>query len=178
MKLAVLLLFGATVGTLLDAMHTFGGITEYMHPFVLSTAWWVPFLFMSAYGFGGYLYAVGHRQLKGPEAVPEWGPAIAGVGAFAALYAVSAFLPASNVAKLAIVLAGAMGLWFALDRSRQGIALACVAAFFGPLTEFMLWRAGMFRHRQPDLMGVPMWLPALYLASGPSFGQFARRVMR
>jgi len=176
--LLVLLAFGATIGTLLDAMHTFGGATEYLHPFVLRTAWWVPLLFMSAYGFGGFLYALGWDKLAGPARWPSWGEAIGGVVGFAALYAVSAFLPASNVIKLVLLLSGAIALWLWLDRSWQGIALGVVAAFCGPFTEFVLWRLGLFRHLAPDLFGLPMWLPALYLAAGPSFGQFARRVAK
>lgn len=54
--------------------------------------------------------------------------------------------------------------------------LTCVAAFFGPVSEVLLSRAGVFRHLHPDFLGIPVWLPALYLASGPSFGQFARKV--
>ena len=177
-SLLLLLLFGATVGTLLDAMHTFGGATEYLHPFVLRTAWWVPLLFTGAYGFGGFLYAVGHKKLGGPAEVPSWARVCFGVAVFSALYAITAFLPASNVVKLALLLAGAIALWFYLDRSRQGIVLALFAAVSGPVTEFVLWKLGMFRHLKPDFFGVPMWLPALYLASGPSFGQFARRVMK
>ncbi|MGZ3423277.1 MAG: hypothetical protein ACXWUG_07130 [Polyangiales bacterium] len=173
-----LVVFGATVGTLLDALHTFSGTTEYTPPFVLRTAWWVPFLFASAYGLGGFLYAVGHRQLRGPATVRTWNELGVGLGIFAALYAASAYLPASNVVKAVVLGAGAFALWAWLDRSIQGIALACVAALAGPFTEIVLIRVGVFRHRQPDFWGIPLWLPALYLASGPSFGQLARRVIR
>lgn len=172
-----LVAFGATVGTLLDAMHTFSGTTEYTAAFVLRTAWWVPLLFASAYGLGGFLYAVTHARLTASRDAPSWRDATLGVAAFAALYAASAYLPAGNAVKLGVLMAGAVALWAWLDRTRWGIALAAVAAVAGPLTEIALTRLGMFRHRQPDAWGVPMWLPALYLASGPSFGQFARRVV-
>ena len=45
-------------------------------------------------------------------------------------------------------------------------------------TDIELSHAEMFRHLRPDFLGIPVWLPALYLATGPSFGQFARRVIR
>jgi hypothetical protein len=101
--LLALSIFGATVGVLLDALHTFSGTTEYAHPLLLRTAWWAPLLFASAYGVGGVIYALGYRRLGGPPAVRTRGELAFGLVAFALL-----------------------------------------------------------------------WLPALYLASGPSFGQIAR----
>ena len=177
-SLAGLLAFGAIGGTLLDMLHTFSGTTEYTRPVFARTAWWVPFLFASAYGFGGALYALGYRRHGGRNAPPPWKNALVAVAVFAALYATSAYLPASNTAKLAALAFGAVALWVWLDRSWQGALLAAVTAFTGPFTEFMLWRAGLFRHLQPDAFGVPMWLPALYAASAPSFGQLARRALR
>jgi hypothetical protein len=173
----LLIAFGATAGTLLDALHTFSGTTEYTSPFVLRTAWWVPLLFASAYGVGGFLYAVAHRRLRGPASLRSGRELAIGLVIFAALYAASAYLPASNVAKTIVLTAGAVSLWLWLDRSFQGLALATVAAIAGPVTEIALIRLGLFRHRQPDFLGIPMWLPALYLASGPSFGQLSRLVL-
>jgi hypothetical protein len=174
--LALLLLFGATVGSLLDAMHTFGGATQYTHPFVLQTAWWVPLLFASAYGFGGFIYAVGYDKLRGRGPLRSWSELALGLVVFAALYAISAFAPLSNVCKMIALAAGAVGLWAWLDRTVVGVFLTCVAGLFGPVTEVLLSHAELFRHLRPDFLGIPVWLPALYLATGPSFGQFARRV--
>lgn len=176
--LLLLLAFGAVIGTLLDAMHTFGGVTAYTHPFVLQTAWWVPFLFASAYGFGGFIYAVGYERLRPAAPIAPWNRLVIGVIVFAGLYAISAFAPVTNATKTALLLAGAIALWVWLDRSVAGIFLAGVAGFFGPLSEVLLSRAEVFRHVRPDLLGIPVWLPALYLATGPSFGQFARRLIR
>jgi multisubunit Na+/H+ antiporter MnhG subunit len=148
-RVAGLLTFGAIGGTLLDLLH-----------------------------FGGLLYALGYRRLRGARAAPGWGVALAALGVFAILYAASAFLPASNVVKLVVLAAGAIVLWAWIDRSWQGVVLAAIAAVTGPLTEAALSRAGLFRHLQADVLGVPIWLPALYAASGPSFGQLARRALR
>lgn len=172
--LLILFVFGATVGVLLDALHTFSGTTEYAHPVLLRTAWWAPLLFANAYGLGGFLYAVGYRRLGGPPSVRTYRELAAGLVAFAALYAVSAHLPAPNVGKLFVLFAGAIALWWRLDGRRIGAMLACVAAIAGPLTEIVLTHLGLFRHLQADILGIPIWLPALYLASGPSFGQLAR----
>jgi hypothetical protein len=175
--LLLLSLFGATIGVLLDALHTFSGTTEYTHPLVLRTAWWAPLLFANAYGVGGLIYALGYRRLGGPSAVRSRRELAFGLVAFAGLYAISAYLPAPNVVKLVVLFAGAAALWWRLDRTRVGAMLACVAAIAGPSTEIVLTHLGLFRHLQADVLGIPIWLPALYLASGPSFGQIARRAI-
>eukprot|EP01136_Pigoraptor_vietnamica_P025116 Opistho-1_new@78778 len=173
----LLVTFGATGGTLLDALHTFGGTTEYAAPFVLSTAWWVPLLFANAYGVGGCFYALAYSLLRGPPAVRAWRSLLLGLAAFSALYAVSA-LALPNATKLGVLSAGFALLWAWLDGSWQGLVLAVVSAVVGCATEVTLSRAGAFRHLQPDWEGIPMWLPALYLSAAPSFGQLARRVLR
>lgn len=175
--LVLLSLFGATIGVLLDGLHTFSGTTEYTHPLVFRTAWWAPLLFANAYGVGGMIYAVGHRRLGGPPEVRSRRELAFGLVAFAGLYAISAYLPAPNAVKLVVLFAGAAALWWRLDRTRAGAMLACVAAVAGPLTEIVLTHLGFFRHLQADVLGVPIWLPALYFASGPSFGQIARRAI-
>ena len=169
--------FGATIGVLLDALHTFSGTTEYTHPLVMRTAWWAPLLFANAYGVGGMIYALGHRKLGGAPEVRSRRELASGLVAFAGLYAISAYLPAPNVVKLVVLFAGATALWWRLDRTKQGAMLACVAAIAGPTTEIVLTHFGLFRHLQADVLGIPIWLPALYLASGPSFGQIARRAI-
>lgn len=176
--LAILLAFGAIGGTLLDMLHTFSRTTEYTTPFALRTAWWVPLLFANAYGVGGYLYALAYRRMRGPREVSGWASLLVGLFAFAALYAASAFLQATHLVKLGLLATGAAALWRWLDRSWQGVALAALTAVIGSSTEIALSRAGVFRYLDPDLLGIPMWLPALYLASAPSFGQLARRVVR
>ncbi len=173
--LVLLLGFGAVVGTGLDAFHTFSGTTAYTHPVVLSTAWWAPLLFASAYGFGGVLYARGFERLGGRRPVPSPLTLGAGLGVFAAIYALSAWLPPH--AKLVVVSACALGAFLAFDRTGAGLLLGLVSAFLGPLAEVLLIRAGMFRHLAPDVLGVPFWLPALYFSAGPTFGAFARAVV-
>jgi hypothetical protein len=78
--------------------------------------------------------------------------------------------------KLAALAVGGSALWLWLDRSMPGLLLASLAAAGGTVVELALTHLGMFRHTYPDWSTVPMWLPALYFASGPSFGQFARRL--
>ncbi len=173
--LALLLGFGAVIGTLLDAFHTFSGTTAYTHPVALSTAWWAPVLFAGAYGFGGVLYARGFAHLAGQRPTAGRKTLVLALVAFAAIYALSAWLPPSR--KLVVVATAAVGAFVAFDRTPAGFLLGLVAAFLGPLAEVLLIRAGLFRHLAPDVLGVPFWLPALYFSAGPTFGAFARHVV-
>src|SRR2546426_1142779 len=44
----ILFALGASVGSLLDAIHTHTQTTVYAHPWVFRMAWWTPFLFGGA----------------------------------------------------------------------------------------------------------------------------------
>ena len=37
---------------------------------------------------------------------------------------------------------------------------------------------GAFEYVHPEVLGVTIWLPALYLCSGPVLGQLSRRVLQ
>lgn len=176
-RVPVLFLVGAVMLPVFDMFHTHSGTTAYPHPVFLGMAWWTPLLFSASLGFGGTLYAMGHRAMKGdPEIPPSSFIAIALV-IYAGLYCASGYLPVSNEGKLVVLLLGFAGLWWMLDRSWQGMALAAIAGIGGPLTEYFLTQHGCFQHLQPDFAGLPIWLPGLYLASAPALGHFSRRVL-
>lgn len=167
-SLARLALFGAVVGSVLDGLHTFSGTTSYPDPVFLRAAWWIPITFAAGYALEGVLYTAGRHARNRPHlpASRRWLCAFLFVG----LYACSGFLPVANPTKLLLLLVGAVALWGTFDRSRETVVVAVVAALVGPATEMMLVRLGLFAHLQPDVLGVPMWLPALYLASAAGIG--------
>jgi hypothetical protein len=84
-------------------------------------------------------------------------------------------MPARNGTKALVLVAGAWAIWLMVDGSVQGAALAVLNAVAGCTTEIVLTHVGAFRHLQPDALGIPVWLPALYLAAGPALGQLARK---
>ena len=161
-------LFGAVVGTLLDGAHTWSGTTAYPDPVMWRAAWWAPLTFALAYALEASLYTWARQRSGRPPvtAAVRWTCA----AVFAGLYVASGFLPVSNPAKLAVLLAGAGALWAATDRTPQTLAVAAAAAVIGPGTEITLVHLGLFAHLQPDVWGIPLWLPALYLASAPGVG--------
>jgi len=161
-----MLLFGAVVGSLLDSFHTHSGTTKYPHEIAFKMAWWTPLLFAVAYTVLGVTYRVldehcSMRLQTRPARVEE-------MLAFSFLYYVSGFLPASNLVKLLVMMAGGGLLWCARDRSLSTVLLGIFAAVVGPLFEIILVQQGAFSHLQPDFLGIPMWLPGLYFASAPA----------
>lgn len=173
-----LLSIGATVGSALDALHTHSGATTYPKPVFLKMAWWTPGIFGFAGLSTGLAYAVTERATGKPVARDvSLGEAAAGFAAFAGLYAITGFLPASNATKLAIVAAGAAGLCATLAPTREAVALAATTAVVGPAIEVFLVSRGAFSHAGDDFLGIPMWLPALYAAGSVAFGVVGKKIV-
>ena len=176
-RLAALFLFGAVVISFFDGFHTHSATTAYPHPWILQMAWWTPLLFGSTVAFGGLAYTMGYRALGGgPEVTSPARLAIALTG-FGLLYFASGYVPLPHASMLALLVTGAIVLWAIADRSWQGIVLALASAACGCATEIFLTHIGAFMHLHPDALGIPLWLPGIYMASGPAIGQLARRVL-
>ena len=163
---ALLFLLGAAVGTALDQLHMLGGVLSYPAPFLMQQAVWVPPLFGSA----AVGFALQHRALRRlfharPIATRE---GLLRDGAlFFAGYAVSAFAPLSSPLLIAL-LGGAYAMRAVLVKEpphRLAHALLCGLA--GIAAEATLVSLGAFRHHRAELLGVPYWLPALYLLAAP-----------
>jgi hypothetical protein len=89
----------------------------------------------------------------------------------------SGYLPTSNLVRFVVLSLGAAGLFLWLARTKLALALAVVAAVIGPLAESALVHAGFFVYRDPDLLGVAMWLPVLYAGGSVAFGTLGHKVM-
>jgi hypothetical protein len=170
--------FSAVGGAGLDAFHTHSGTTVYARPWLFEMAIWTPPLFGAAGLLVGLSYPVAER-LTGtrPGRQLSWGEALAGFAVFTGLYAMSGYLPVSHGARLVVLLAGAAGLFAWLARTWLAVALAVIAAVVGPLVEALLVHAGAFAYREPDMLGVALWLPALYACGSLAFGAVGAKVM-
>jgi hypothetical protein len=158
---------GATLGSLLDAIHTHFGATAYTDPLALRAAWWVPLIFASAYAT-----SVARPLLdKGPRP-PLWKAAL-GMALFINAYALSVAPWPWPVRAAVIGGLFAAGFWVC-DRTRAGLIVAAIAAVCGPLAEAMLVRAGTFVHHEVLALGVPGWLPFLYLTAAVGLGTLAK----
>jgi hypothetical protein len=166
-SLGILFVFGGALLSLCDAFHTRSGTTAYAHVWALGMAWWTFPLFGGFVAGAGSAYAALHTSRASRLRVTI------GVATFVALYAASAWLPVSNGAKLGVLGIGAALLWLALDRTPRGAILALAVATIGTLGEAALIAMGTFWYGRPDVLGVPIWLPALYAAGATALGHAA-----
>lgn len=171
---AALLLLGATLGPLLDALHTHSGTTRYASPGWLQSAWWCPLLFGGAALSLGLGRPIAFRVFRVADAQPSPRKLGVAIAVFIVTYVLSAFLPiAAKLPTLAILLAVA---WWAFDRTALGAGLAVLAGAGGWAVEWTLVRQGLFFHSETELDGIAAWLPFLYAIASIPVGQIGARL--
>ena len=172
----VMLLLGATAGPLLDGLHTHSGATRYAEPQFFLSVWWCPPLFAAAALGIGLGRLISERLLGVTHTDP--GPLSAAISmtAFVIAYALSAYLPAPELVKASLLLALALAVFLALDRSKVAALGAVSAAFGGWVVEHTLVGHGFFFHRDTALDGVALWIPPLYFLAAFAIGHLARRL--
>ncbi|MBK7863584.1 MAG: hypothetical protein IPJ65_34260 [Archangiaceae bacterium] len=169
----ILTALGATLGPLLDGLHTYSGATWYADPQWLKSVWWCPPLFAFAGLSIGLPRVLIDQRLDG-KVLPITGRALAWkMGLFFFGYALSGFLPAPWWVKLIILTVLFVAALFPLD-TRGALLGAAGAAFGGWLVEWQLTSRGLFFHRDTQLWGVAGWLPALYALAAVAVGALGR----
>lgn len=164
---AVLALLGATLGTGLDALHVLSGTTRYTEPLLFGIqAWWTPPLFAAAAVTLG-----ASRAWAGGDDQPRALPAMA---LFVLAYVTSAAL--DGLLRTIVLVLIALVAVLACDRSARGAALAVWAGIMGTLSEMALVNEGAFRYLDRSPLGVPDWLPFLYVTAAVGVGALARRI--
>jgi hypothetical protein len=174
-RVLALFAFGSIVVTTLDGFHTWSDTTRYASPVVLRAAWWAFLTLGLAAAGGGSLYALLYQSLGGRKPPPPWSQLAPGFAIFVGLYAFSGFFHGPSETKLIVLGVGGVALFLWLDRTLAGVACAVVTAFAGTLSEIVAGRTGAFEYLRPDFLGVPFWLPALYVCAAATVGQGARR---
>jgi hypothetical protein len=160
-RASVAIALGALVCTLGDHLHVVYGVLAYPRPVLFHQAWWVFPLFVG--GVSAMLAGCDAvRERLGGERVPtSLGEAALASGWFFVAYAftaVAADFPSAVLLVLVVT-------WVVRVRGlpRWVVAFSLVAAAGGVGFEASLSRAGGFAYLNPDFMGVPRWLPGLYL---------------
>jgi len=165
----VALLFGSLSLTLGDQLHVRLGVLSYRQPFLFGQAVWVPgvFFFAAAAGlvglFVGAWVSGTLRDLTEAHA-DRWGTREAVYAAvwLAVAYGISGPLqdhPRALLAGYALTYLwrcyalGVPWLWFH----------GALFALGGTLFEATLSSTGAFTYACPDIVGVPWWLPGIYL---------------
>ncbi len=184
----VLLVLGATLGVGLDGIHTHFGscvnpqtglpATEwYPEPWLFRMAWWVPPLFAGAAVAVGLARPAWERILdRRTPPLPD-GLVLSGLALFVLAYLLSGVLPFAWSTR-ALVLAGFFAVsWGVFDRSGIGLFLAVGTALIGSSVEISLVNAGLFFYCEPDIAGVPGWLPWLYTTAAIAVGHLGKRLV-
>ncbi|HKA91445.1 MAG TPA: hypothetical protein VKE22_27470 [Haliangiales bacterium] len=171
----VLALLGATLGVLLDGIHSHFGATSYAHPVFFRAAWWVPPLFAGAFA-SGLLRPLLERALGKVAAPPAAGDVLLALGIFVAAYWLTVAPLAWPIVAAALLSMFAFS-WWRYDRSPVVLGMAVAVAFIGPAIESLLVSRGLFVHHQAIAFGVPGWLPFLYLNSAVPLCGLAKRLV-
>ncbi len=171
----VLAALGASFGTLFDYAHVRTGAIAYPGPPPLGVPPWVPFLYMGAALSIGLLVPVGDRMLRRRARFPHTPARLAaGFAGLCAVWFLSGALPFGTLEVSVLLGAASVAMWWALDRTWQGVVAAIATAAGGCATEVVLSRAGLFRHTHPDVLGVALWLPWIYVAAAVGLGNVGR----
>jgi hypothetical protein len=164
MRWLLLALVGAAVCTVCDHLHATHGVLSYPHPVFWAQAWWVPLLFAGA-SIAAVAGATPIRRAFGARIEPPpTARQVAGDGlAFVTAYAYTSFAPPDRP-DVTLALLGAW--WLArVVRGRPAwlIAFSLLTAAAGTLFEAGWSALGFFQYHHPDVLGVPRWLPGIYL---------------
>ncbi len=177
---------GAIVGTTGDYCHVITNTDGYPKrgpfPFLpipdVNMPVWVPFLF----GTAVMLMATVHKLLAKayhPRLEKHFVLAACAPLLFVTIYALSGFLQFGTGGWQDVWLAAlAIFMWWAMDGTRLGAILAVTNAFFGTCFEIFLVSIGGFFYYKThsNLMGVPSWLPWLYVIASVCISLFVRLI--
>ena len=152
-----------------DHLHATHDVLVYTPVSWWGQAWWVwPEFFV------GTLAAVGSAGLLARGAAASKRRLVADLVFFCGAYAYTSFAPWDRPDVTTAVLTGAFVVRvLAEDRPVWMLPHALLLALVGPLCEAALSAAGTFHYVHPDLLGVPRWLPGIYLAAGLASAELA-----
>lgn len=179
-RVLFLAVMGAIAGTLLDSLHVHTGTAGYRNVPILPllrVAWYVPPEFAAAGVVVGMLRPELDEELQRERtSLPTW-QIVAGMFFFIGMWASTGVLGSrglSNVTITAILAPlGALG-WYVFDGTKQGVIAATITATIGVLVESVLTYTGTYYYTRPDFIGVPMWLPVLYVTACGAVGNVGR----
>ncbi len=171
-----LFLLGATLGTALDAFHVYSYVEQYTRPSFFGVAWWVPLLFGSAAVAIGYSHPLVDPLIHNIRRPRRLTTSIAELAWLALAYLVVAS-PLDSLAKTVLLVLIYFNFWLLTGRGWQNLLLSLVTAITGTLIEMTLVAAGAFSYLQPDILGVPYWLPFIYACASLAVGDLGRSLM-
>jgi len=168
-----LFLLGAICGTVLDAFHVYSSVEQYPNPAFLGVAWWVPFLFGCAAVAIGYSHPIIDPLIHNIRRPRRLSTSIAELSWLLLAYviAATAFTSMAKVILLGLIY---FNFWLLTGRGWHNLLLSLITAITGTLIEMILVAAGAFSYLQPDILGVPYWLPFMYACASLAVGDLGR----
>lgn len=158
-------LVGGIGGAICDQIHVQSGTTIWAQPDLFGQPWWTALVFGT-----GVLIAYVVAQSFAPKVYPQ-APSLDLLGraviVFLAAYFCSAFLHTERDL-CAAILWGTFFARVALHPQRKPLAtFGLMVAIGGSAIEISLSALGTFHYVNSDLLGIPLWLPALYAHAAP-----------
>lgn len=174
-NLGFLLLFGATFGAFLDALHTHGGAITYPE----GTNHYRGILtFAVVYPLACLAYVHVRCLGSNSDAFVSYRTSAASVAVYGALYALTAYSTMPSVWIAAILFSAAVFFWVVFDRcSLMGLVGAVLVGVVGAFVEHTLSQHGTMQYAVQDIGMVPLWLPGIYALATTTVGQMARRAL-
>jgi len=165
-RLATCFCLGALLGTLLDGIHVYGDVESYPDPLLGPWAWFVPLEFGAVGALAGALIPALER-LAGPPRPPHWplGVRIAELCVIVAAYLSTVVLDEAPVL-LTTGLIALLAIRLTFRPVPGDWLYALIGAAVGPVVEATISALGAFDYSDPDVAGIPMWLPALWALGG------------
>jgi MFS family permease len=174
----IFFILGAILGPLCDGFHSHQGILYYPKVWEFKMAWWVPFLF----GGATLSIAYSHTHLdliffKKIKTLP-WNLTYLALLSFIGMYFLSSILNFSTLINSVLLYSLAILCWFLFNRTLFGFIIALLTAITGSLVEIsLIYTENFFYFDQySHFLGIPYWLPALYIAASIGVGAFGRKV--
>ena len=165
LRLGVCFALGAVTGTLLDGIHAYGDVLSYPHPAFGRWAFFVPLEFGLLGALAGAL-APTLERIAGATRAFATGERVRELALFASLYLATAIVRGDWRFALAAALTALALARLARGSVRGDWLYVLLAAALGPAGEALMSALGAFEYRDPDVAGVPIWLPALWANGG------------
>ena len=166
-RLAICFCLGALLGTLLDGIHVYGDVESYPDPLLGRWAWFVPLEFGLAGAFAGALIPALER-LAGPPRPPHW-PLRVRIAELCLIVGGVSLDRRFGRASRSSSQPGSSRCWRSGSTFRPvpgDWLYALIGAVAGPVVEATISALGAFDYSDPDVAGIPMWLPALWALGG------------
>jgi hypothetical protein len=145
----------------------YGDVETYPNEVLGRLGWFVPIEFGLAGLASALAIPVLERAVRpGAPSVWPWWERVREVPLLIGLYLASVEANGANATLLAVALVVVVAARLAFAAAPGDWAFALVAAVAGPAVEAVIHATGAFDYTEPDFLGIPIWLPALWANGG------------